>query len=94
MKLAATIGRSLRVDMRAELRDIERAVATGTRDAGRGLKAEVRRTKPKRRYDIVGQARTSIRYLVGAVALCTSIIGAVLLGGRMTVTNVGSCDHR
>jgi hypothetical protein len=43
MKLAATIGRSLRVDMRAELRDIERAVATGTRDAGRGLKAEVRR---------------------------------------------------
>jgi hypothetical protein len=37
MKLAATIGRSLRVDMRAELRDIERAVATGTRDAGRGL---------------------------------------------------------
>ncbi len=43
MKLAATIARSLRVDMLAELRGIERAVATGTRDAGRGLKAELRR---------------------------------------------------
>jgi Family of unknown function (DUF6441) len=43
MKLAATIGRSLRVHMQAELRDIERAVAAGTRDAGRGLKAELRR---------------------------------------------------
>ena len=29
--------------MQAELRDIERAVATGTRDAGRGLKTELRR---------------------------------------------------
>jgi hypothetical protein len=29
--------------MQAELRDIERAAATGTRDAGRGLKAELRR---------------------------------------------------
>jgi hypothetical protein len=29
--------------MQAELRDIERAVATGTRDAGRGLRTELRR---------------------------------------------------
>jgi hypothetical protein len=43
MKLATTITRSLQMDLQAELRDIERAVATGTRDAGRGLKTEVRR---------------------------------------------------
>jgi Family of unknown function (DUF6441) len=43
MKLAAMIARSLQSDMQRELRDIERAVATGTRDAGRGLRAELRR---------------------------------------------------
>jgi Family of unknown function (DUF6441) len=43
MKITATITHSLRTDMRAELRDIERAVATGTRDAGRGLRTELRR---------------------------------------------------
>ena len=43
MKLAATITRSLPVDMQAELRDIERAVATGTREAGRSLRTELRR---------------------------------------------------
>jgi Family of unknown function (DUF6441) len=43
MKLAASIARSLQSDMQAELRDIERAVATGTRDAGRGLRSELRR---------------------------------------------------
>jgi Family of unknown function (DUF6441) len=43
MKLAAAITRSLQADMRAELRDMERAVATSTRDAGRGLKTELRR---------------------------------------------------
>jgi Family of unknown function (DUF6441) len=43
MKLAATLGRSLQADMQAELRDIERAVASGTRDAGRGLRTELRR---------------------------------------------------
>jgi Family of unknown function (DUF6441) len=43
MKLAATIARSLQADMKAELRDIERAVTSGTRDAGRGLKTELRR---------------------------------------------------
>jgi Family of unknown function (DUF6441) len=42
MKFAAMVARSLRADMQAELRDIERAVATGTRDAGRGLKTELR----------------------------------------------------
>jgi hypothetical protein len=43
MKLATTIARSLQADLQAELRDIEHAVATGTRDAGRGLKTELRR---------------------------------------------------
>jgi Family of unknown function (DUF6441) len=43
MKLAATIARSLQADMQAELRDIERAVAAGTREAGRGPKTELRR---------------------------------------------------
>jgi hypothetical protein len=37
LNLAATVARSLQADMQAELRDIERAVATGTREAGRGL---------------------------------------------------------
>ena len=43
MKLAASIARSLQADMQTELRDIERAVASGTRDAGRRLKTELRR---------------------------------------------------
>jgi Family of unknown function (DUF6441) len=42
MKLAASIVRSLQADMQAELRDIERAVTSGTRDAGRRLKTELR----------------------------------------------------
>jgi hypothetical protein len=43
MKLTATVIRSIEADMQAELRDIEHAVATGTRDAGRALKTELRR---------------------------------------------------
>jgi Family of unknown function (DUF6441) len=43
MNLVATIARSLQADMQAELRDIERAVASGTREAGRGLRTELRR---------------------------------------------------
>jgi hypothetical protein len=43
MKLVATLARSLPADMQVELRNIERAVTTGTRDAGSGLKAELRR---------------------------------------------------
>jgi hypothetical protein len=43
MKLAAMVARSLQAGMQAELRDIERAVAGGTRDAGRGLRTELRR---------------------------------------------------
>jgi Family of unknown function (DUF6441) len=43
MKLATTMGRSLQADMQAELRDTERAVTSGTRDAGRGLQTELRR---------------------------------------------------
>src|ERR671911_745884 len=43
MKLATTLARSLHADMQAELRDLERAVSSGTREAGRGLKTELRR---------------------------------------------------
>jgi hypothetical protein len=43
MKLAATLARSLQADIQAELRDIERAVAAGTKAAGSGLKTELRR---------------------------------------------------
>ncbi|MGH6899385.1 MAG: DUF6441 family protein [Geminicoccaceae bacterium] len=43
MKLAATIARSLQADLQAERRNIERAVSSGTRDAGRGLKTDLRR---------------------------------------------------
>jgi uncharacterized protein DUF6441 len=43
MKFAAAIARSLQANMQAELRDLERTVATGTRDPGRGLKTELRR---------------------------------------------------
>ena len=43
MKLVATLARSLQADMQVELRNIERAVTTGTREAGRGLKIELRR---------------------------------------------------
>jgi hypothetical protein len=43
MKLAVSLVRSLQADMRAELPDLERAVTSGTRDAGRGLKTELRR---------------------------------------------------
>jgi hypothetical protein len=43
MKLAAALTRSIQADFEAELHGIERAVATGTRDAGRGLRTELRR---------------------------------------------------
>jgi Family of unknown function (DUF6441) len=43
MKLTATISRSIEANMHAELRNIERAVAIGTRDAGRALRTELRR---------------------------------------------------
>jgi hypothetical protein len=43
MKLAASITRSLQADLQAELRDIEGAVSSGTCEAGRGLKTELRR---------------------------------------------------
>src|ERR671919_3228268 len=43
MKFVTTIARSLQADMQAQLRDIERAVATGTRDAGRALRTALRR---------------------------------------------------
>ena len=63
MKLAAMIARSLQADMQAELRDIERAVTTGTRDAGRGLKAELRRQVDERR------ARAAARQQLAGQAL-------------------------
>ena len=37
MKLVAALARSLQADMQVELRNIESAVTTGSRDAGRGL---------------------------------------------------------
>jgi Family of unknown function (DUF6441) len=40
--MASILG-SLQADLQAELRDLERAVASGTREAGRGLKSELRR---------------------------------------------------
>ena len=43
MKLAASIARSLQADLQAELRDLERAVAAGTKSAGQGLRTELRR---------------------------------------------------
>jgi Family of unknown function (DUF6441) len=43
MRFAATFARSLQADMQVELRNIERAVATGTGDAGRALRTELRR---------------------------------------------------
>jgi hypothetical protein len=43
LKLAGTIVHSLPADMQTKLGDIERAVASGTRYAGRGLKTEPRR---------------------------------------------------
>jgi hypothetical protein len=43
MKIAATLARSMQADMQAELHDVERAVTGGTRDAGRGLRTELRR---------------------------------------------------
>jgi hypothetical protein len=48
MKLVATLARSLQADMQVELRNIERAAAIGTRDAGRGLKTELRRQAAER----------------------------------------------
>jgi hypothetical protein len=41
--LVATLARSLQADMQAELRDLERGAAAGTKEAGRGLKTELRR---------------------------------------------------
>jgi Family of unknown function (DUF6441) len=43
MKFAATITHSLQAGMQAEMRDLERAVAAGTQEAGGGLKTELRR---------------------------------------------------
>jgi hypothetical protein len=43
VKLVATIARSLHADLQADLREIERAVSAGTRDAGRSLRTELRR---------------------------------------------------
>jgi hypothetical protein len=43
VKLIGSLARSLQADMQAELRDLERAVAAGTRSAGQSLKTELRR---------------------------------------------------
>jgi hypothetical protein len=46
MKLAATILRSLQADLQADLRELEVAVENSTREAGRGLRTELRRQVP------------------------------------------------
>jgi Family of unknown function (DUF6441) len=46
MKFVTTVARSLQADMQAELREIEHAVASGTREGGRGLRTELRRQVP------------------------------------------------
>jgi hypothetical protein len=43
MKLVATLARFLQADMQVELSNIEHAVTRGTREAGRGLRTELRR---------------------------------------------------
>jgi Family of unknown function (DUF6441) len=43
IKSAVSVARSLQADIQADLREIERAVAAGTREAGRGLKTGLRR---------------------------------------------------
>src|ERR671918_2696849 len=43
MKFVTTLARSLHADLQAQLRDIERAAAAGTKAAGQGLKTELRR---------------------------------------------------
>jgi hypothetical protein len=43
MRLLASLTKSIRAGLAAELKDLERAVAAGTRDAGRGLRTELRR---------------------------------------------------
>jgi hypothetical protein len=42
MRLLATLTKSIGADLAAELKDLERAVAVGTTDAGRGLRTELR----------------------------------------------------
>ena len=42
MRLAVAVVRSLLADMHTELRDVEDAVSSGTREAGRGLRTELR----------------------------------------------------
>lgn len=43
MKLAASIAGSLKADLQKEMRQIEKAVASGVKDAGDGLKGSLRR---------------------------------------------------
>ena len=43
MKLAATIAGSIRADLQAEMRGIEKAVAAGVKEAGDGLKGSLRK---------------------------------------------------
>ena len=62
MKLAATLARSLQADMQAELRDLERAVATGTKAAGQRPQDRApppgreRRARPAARQQLARQA--------------------------------------
>jgi hypothetical protein len=57
MRLVAILTRSSRADMQAELRANELAVAAGTREAGRGLKVELKRQVPSARLGHPGCGR-------------------------------------
>jgi Family of unknown function (DUF6441) len=43
MRLLASLTKSIRADLAANLKDLERAAAAGTRAAGQGLRIELRR---------------------------------------------------
>lgn len=47
MKLVATIVGSIKADLETEVRRISAATASGVRDAGQGLKSELRSQEPK-----------------------------------------------
>jgi hypothetical protein len=94
MKFAATIARMLRADMQAELRDIERAVASGTRDAGRGPQGwaapagDERRARAAARQQLARQApnqrldAASLVYSKAPQIIRAFDDGAVIRSGR------------
>jgi hypothetical protein len=87
MKLTATIIPSVEAGIQAELRDIERAVAAGTREAGRGLGTELRRQVTSaglgqklanawrdKHYPTYGRPEPAIEAVTGAPAIKTATL--------------------